>query len=254
MKITRLDTWLEIEAEKGDVWCGKTFGIEIETIPPHGKMLRCGVVPMKASKEVILRIKLEGRPWLQSAVREWTENREKDRLQMEAKQKDDNTAEELLISDAKKGIPALLEQMPETAIRVEAVEDGWFDGDRSWKYVVSGTQLSWRDIVVIGTVSAIRPKAITSFWMEVVAYIFPEDLERIRLQTVAKEAEKRAEKENAEKRRAEIFEIARQTGKNQVLSTFSSDCCDDNESCNVDIITILALPDGTTTEESTHTW
>jgi len=55
-------------------------------------------------------------------------------------------------------------------------------------------------------------------------------------------------------KRAEAFSEARRTGKEVVLKRWSEDCNDSREECNVDNLTMVAMPDGTTKTTRNHTW
>lgn len=72
----------------------------------------------------------------------------------------------------------------------------------------------------------------------------------------AKKAEvEKSEKEKAEKERIEkLFEKARETGEKQVIVQYSVPCNDPEEDCDIDIVTIYAMPDGTRKTERHHTW
>lgn len=63
----------------------------------------------------------------------------------------------------------------------------------------------------------------------------------------AKKAIEQAEKEK-------IFAKAKETGEKQILETYSVECNDPDESCDVDNIIIYAMPDGTTKETRIHTY
>lgn len=72
----------------------------------------------------------------------------------------------------------------------------------------------------------------------------------------AQEAEqKKLEKEKAEKERIEaLFAKARETGEKQVIEQYSVPCNVPEEDCDIDIVTIYAMPDGTRKTERHHTW
>ncbi|MHB8554039.1 MAG: hypothetical protein ACYDAO_10720, partial [Thermoplasmataceae archaeon] len=57
-----------------------------------------------------------------------------------------------------------------------------------------------------------------------------------------------------EQRKKQIFEIAKQTGERQLLERYSTDCNDPEEECNIDIVQIFAMPDGTQKVFRTHTY
>ncbi len=57
-----------------------------------------------------------------------------------------------------------------------------------------------------------------------------------------------------ESRIAAIFETAKTTGAKQVLDTYMAECHDRHEECSQDVVTVYAMPDGTTATERQHTW
>jgi len=67
--------------------------------------------------------------------------------------------------------------------------------------------------------------------------------------------EKVKEKEKKEKEKEDaIFKKAQETGQKQELYRYIEDCNDDREDCDVDIIIIYAMPDGSKSVERNHTW
>lgn len=69
-----------------------------------------------------------------------------------------------------------------------------------------------------------------------------------------KAAEKREKEEKAAQREKELFDKAKETGEKQVLEQFPVDCDDPHEECDIDIVTIYAMPDGTKKSVRSHTW
>lgn len=67
-------------------------------------------------------------------------------------------------------------------------------------------------------------------------------------------AAKDAKKAEAEDKKKAIFEKAKQTGEKQIIETYSVECSDPDEECDVDIVTVYAMPDGTTKTTQNHTW
>lgn len=57
-----------------------------------------------------------------------------------------------------------------------------------------------------------------------------------------------------DERIASIFALAKSTAEKQVLSKNTVDCNDQSEECSTDIITVYAMPDGSTKTVRTHTW
>jgi len=108
------------------------------------------------------------------------------------------------------------------------------------------------------------------FGMAGIAYVISteEEKEIIAEQIVAQiKADEKAEFEKIEeeKRIAEIkkakeekieatFGKAKETGKKQLIGSWSTECCDPTEQCDVDMHYQWAMPDGTTERTWTHTW
>ena len=53
---------------------------------------------------------------------------------------------------------------------------------------------------------------------------------------------------------AQKFALARETGKPVEISRFMAECNDSREECSTDLITVLAMPDGTEKTTRQHTW
>ena len=68
------------------------------------------------------------------------------------------------------------------------------------------------------------------------------------------EAEKAAKAKEEEERKQTIFEKAKETGEKQILSRWTDDCNNPREECSTDIVTVWAMPDGTTKTTRQHTW
>jgi len=67
--------------------------------------------------------------------------------------------------------------------------------------------------------------------------------------------ESRERKRAAEKAaRQAIFDRAQQTGERQILDKYSDECNDPREECDIDTVTVYAMPDGTTETVRSHTW
>jgi hypothetical protein len=62
------------------------------------------------------------------------------------------------------------------------------------------------------------------------------------------------EKQEEEKRIEELFKKAKQTGEKQLLNKWSEPCNDPKEECNVDIVYVWIMPDGSKTKSRHHTW
>ena len=145
-------------------------------------------------------------------------------------------------------------QIPADHIEVIAEKTGDMDGDPIMQYTADGEIVSWQDVNVVGWASAIRPGAMGSFASIQVCSISKDKLEQIKADKVAAEAKNVADK-NAETDRVNtIFAVAKETGKRQYINHYMADCNDPHEECSTDVVTVYAMPDGTTKTERTHTW
>jgi predicted house-cleaning noncanonical NTP pyrophosphatase (MazG superfamily) len=52
----------------------------------------------------------------------------------------------------------------------------------------------------------------------------------------------------------EIFDTAKETGEQQEILRYLTDCNDPKEECSTDIVVEYAMPDGTKKIERNHTW
>ena len=67
--------------------------------------------------------------------------------------------------------------------------------------------------------------------------------------------EAKAAKEQAEKAEKQAkFDEAKTTGKPVELKRYTTECNDPREECNMDIVTVYAMPDGSTKTVRRHTW
>jgi len=66
--------------------------------------------------------------------------------------------------------------------------------------------------------------------------------------------EKEAKKAEAEDKKKALFEKAKEIGEKQIIERYPVECSDPDESCDIDIVTIYAMPDGTTQITKHHTW
>ena len=70
----------------------------------------------------------------------------------------------------------------------------------------------------------------------------------------AREQAKKAAQEIVDAARQAKFDEARETGKPVLLKTWSEECSDPGEECNLDMVTQYAMPDGTIRTGRQHTW
>lgn len=70
----------------------------------------------------------------------------------------------------------------------------------------------------------------------------------------AKQAASDMKKAEARKIRDEKFAEAKRTGNGVILESYPVECNDPNEECSCDIITVYAMPDGSTKSNRSHTY
>lgn len=86
-------------------------------------------------------------------------------------------------------------------------------------------------------------------------YFVPKkEFEAARKKEIENRAKQKAAQVAEDQRVAAIFVKARETGEKQELHRFPIDCTDPSEECNVDIVTVWAMPDGSKSETKNHTW
>jgi hypothetical protein len=145
-------------------------------------------------------------------------------------------------------------QIPADHIEVVADKTGDMDGAPIMQYTANGEIVSWQDINVVGWASAIRPGAMGSFASVQICSIGKDKLEQIKADKIVA-ANKKADEEKTETDRVDaIFVTAKETGVKQQIRHYMADCNDPQEECSTDVVTVYAMPDGTTKSERQHTW
>jgi rRNA maturation protein Rpf1 len=81
-----------------------------------------------------------------------------------------------------------------------------------------------------------------------------EVLEMLSIEKVKYEQEKEVRKQEAKKRMDELFAEAKAANKPVKISSWSEDCNDPHEECDIDIVTEYAMPNGSIKTERNHTW
>jgi hypothetical protein len=71
---------------------------------------------------------------------------------------------------------ALRAQIPVGAIEILAQQIGDADGDPIMRYTADGVEISWQDVEIVGTASAVRPGALGAFAAITVAYTYAEKI------------------------------------------------------------------------------
>ena len=85
-------------------------------------------------------------------------------------------------------------------------------------------------------------------------FTYQQALELSQTREHAKEQAKKAAQEKQDAALQAAINKARETGKPVLLKSWMEDCSDPREECSLDLVTIHALPDGTTRTERQHTW
>ena len=108
--------------------------------------------------------------------------------------------------------------------------------------------------------AAIENEPLVRVLREEVTHLDPDDgitIEQLREEFQAaldKETAKKARSDDESARVDEIKEAAKTTGEKQLIRKYSEECNDRNEQCNMDIVHVWAMPDGTIQTTRTHTW
>lgn len=92
----------------------------------------------------------------------------------------------------------------------------------------------------------------TDMWYEIDLDIVLESEEY--KEHLLKMGENKKHKQEAELKRLQAFETAKKTGTKQFLSSWSEECNEPEESCDIDNVYLYAMPDGSMKEERNHTW
>ena len=159
-----------------------------------------------------------------------------------------------LLADMAAKANELRAQIPADHVEVIATQTGDMDGDPIMQYTAKGEIVSWSDITVIGWAGAIRPGAMGAFASIQICSISRDKLEQIKTAKAAAETTKAAAKKAETDRIANIFAVAKETGKKQEIKHYMAECNDPREECSTDVVTIYAMPDGTEKTERMHTW
>jgi len=101
--------------------------------------------------------------------------------------------DEALIDEARKGLPALLAQIPSDGIRLEAREISGGDGYKLYEFFAEGEKIDHYEAIEIGHVSATRPGAMNPFFVEHVIFIPRQRLEEMRRERIEAEEKARIE-------------------------------------------------------------
>jgi hypothetical protein len=204
-------------------------------------------------KDAKVFIRAEGKPDVQELLAEYDRKdaerqAEYDRVREAARQ-----ADAALVADMRRKADEFRVAIPAGNVPVvlrEKFRDS--DGDPYYSYEADGVTLEGteKDLMVHhGSAHAIRPGAINSFAAEHVYSIPRADLERVRAAQQARRAEKEgkdaARKAEAETRRRNAFAEAKAIGKPVVIRTWSESVDDPENENSLDIVSELAMPDGT---------
>jgi hypothetical protein len=112
---------------------------------------------------------------------------------------------------------------------------------------------NWQKIK-LGENSTSNPDGSYTISHDTLMMLYSEISEKLQAEKEKYDKIKAENQANKEAKQAEIFELAKNTGQKQVLSTQMVDCNDPHEECSTDVITTYAMPDGTRSEVRNHTW
>lgn len=150
-----------------------------------------------------------------------------------------------------------MEQIPEvpSEYKDKIVQIYWRDGEYLDGYTVDDPLNILEKLHVCNYVSGwgmyLEP-FVTEKLGEKFTYGQVEELVRPKLLEKSRiEYEKKLQKENEKK---EKFEQAKRENKPIILYEYTTDCDGSTEECSVDIVRVLAMPDGTTKKSRSHTY
>lgn len=112
-------------------------------------------------------------------------------------------ADKPLLDQMHRDAESLIVKIPSDHVRVTVTQDGDADGVPILSYSVGDTKLTWADVDLVGTASAIRPGAMGSFAREHIASIAADKLAAIK---AAQEADRIARTAAREARDKELAE------------------------------------------------
>lgn len=135
---------------------------------------------------------------------------------------------------------------------VEKIHARYEDGEYLQGYIVFGDESEMLEKIGIaeyisGWGTYLKPEVIEALGTE---FTYAQAVEYMRPQH---EAEKAAREKKAAERAAK-FQQAKETGKPVVLARGSDECDGTVDECSLDIITVYAMPDGSTKTTRTHTF
>lgn len=136
----------------------------------------------------------------------------------------------------------------------------WYGCDTGRMYISPNTELGWEFRPDLEKVKDVLEK---EFYTNPIEFNTGVKDERdnvlvphsIVMETYNKIIEKKEAKKASKQAEADvIFQKAKGTGEKQILESYPVECPDPDEECDIDIVTVYAMPDGTTQRTQNHTW
>ena len=225
---------IEITADPGDNWTGKTYGRETVEHPDHGTLLRCGSVKIGRKRQT-LHLRLADKPELSALVEKMVAT---------------HTANEAAKKQAERDYRNAIDNSDEN------ITVRYHDGEYLTGYQVTGyaaEKLSGLDLAtyVSGWGYLVEQDVIDSLG-ESFTLSQATEYAQPALEAKAKAKANRDAKDAAHI--AACIEEAKKTGSKVVLTSWTEECDDDEEECNLDHVTQWIDSAGNTTLTRQHTW
>ena len=164
-----------------------------------------------------------------------------------------------VIAELKKRAAEKAEEEAERQQHIENIKNGmekivpkWHDGEYLQGWEVYGEEAEMLERIgaaeyVSGWGYEIKPQVVEALGSE---FTYAQAVEYMQPENDAKAAKKA----KAAAERAAKFQQAKETGKPIKLVSYSDECDGSVDECNLDIITVYAMPDGSTKTTRTHTF
>ena len=127
--------------------------------------------------------------------------------------------------------------------------------DRELKDIANNTyqpnpEGNWNNEYLIWFRQAAQEKKAPGFGL------IPNQIIRLKIAKIITSAIQEENKKDQEEndRINNLFELAKQTGKMQVIDKWMENCNDPKEECNTDLVTVYAMPNGVKKVVKNHTW
>lgn len=231
----------------------------VETHPTAGrgvKFSRHGNPAMtRKTKGQDAFIRCEGRPDLARLADEFEAARAAQRAESDRIAAAGKAADAALIAAMRTEESRLVALIPSDHVRIEEIQTGWFDGERTYRLMVGGYEIWIGNPAIVrhGAAHATRPGALNSFAAVSVWSVPASEVERLAAAAAEKQATANAQASAASEERAAKLATAAATGQRVELRRWIEGCCERDFECSTDIVTEYAMPDGTVGRSRVHT-